>query len=224
MVAPMAPFAPVARAATLTDWLAQSEDARLELIDGELVPKAAPSFAHGLAQASTAAALAGTFGRRASAGLGGWWLGTEIDLVLDGRGYRPDLVGWRRDRIGEQPRERPVIARPDWLGEVVSESNRAIDTVVKLARYHQAGVPHYWIIDPEHRTLTVYRLGAEGYVVALTAGKTERGHAPPFVEIELSVGELNEVVGLSQSAMSQHLAVLRRDELVATRKEAQTVY
>jgi len=31
-------------------------------------------------------------------------------------------------------------------------------------------------------------------------------------------------LGLSQSAMSQHLAVLRRDELVATRKEAQTVY
>ena len=42
--------------------------------------------------------------------------------------------------------------------------------------------------------------------------------------MELSVGELNEVLGLSQSAMSQHLAVLRRDELVATMKEAQTVY
>ncbi|ATL97318.1 ArsR family transcriptional regulator [Aeromonas bestiarum] len=41
---------------------------------------------------------------------------------------------------------------------------------------------------------------------------------------ELSVGELNEVLGLSQSALSQHLAVLRRDELVETRKEAQTVY
>ena len=40
----------------------------------------------------------------------------------------------------------------------------------------------------------------------------------------MSVGELNERLGLSQSALSQHLAVLRRDELVATRKEAQTVY
>ena len=45
-----------------------------------------------------------------------------------------------------------------------------------------------------------------------------------LLERELSVGELNEVLGLSQSALSQHLAVLRRDELVATRKEAQTVY
>lgn len=41
---------------------------------------------------------------------------------------------------------------------------------------------------------------------------------------ELSVGELCERLQLSQSALSQHLAWLRRDELVSTRKEAQTVY
>jgi len=41
---------------------------------------------------------------------------------------------------------------------------------------------------------------------------------------ELSVGELNQKIGLSQSALSQHLALLRKDELVNTRKEAQTVY
>ena len=41
---------------------------------------------------------------------------------------------------------------------------------------------------------------------------------------EKSVGELERVVGLSQSALSQHLARLRRDELVTTRREAQTIY
>ncbi|RCU45743.1 MULTISPECIES: ArsR/SmtB family transcription factor [Corallincola] len=41
---------------------------------------------------------------------------------------------------------------------------------------------------------------------------------------ELSVGELARLVDLSQSALSQHLAWLRRDGLVKTRKEAQTVY
>ena len=43
-------------------------------------------------------------------------------------------------------------------------------------------------------------------------------------EGELSVKELNEVVPLSQSALSQHLAVLRRDGLVETRRESQTIY
>lgn len=41
---------------------------------------------------------------------------------------------------------------------------------------------------------------------------------------ELSVGDLVERVGLSQSALSQHLARLRDEELVATRKEGQTVF
>ncbi|MAP93995.1 MAG: ArsR family transcriptional regulator [Ponticaulis sp.] len=43
-------------------------------------------------------------------------------------------------------------------------------------------------------------------------------------EGELSVGELQELVGLSQSAMSQHLAKLREQKLVASRREAQTIY
>jgi len=41
---------------------------------------------------------------------------------------------------------------------------------------------------------------------------------------ERSVSELNETVDISQSALSQHLARLRKDELVTVRKEAQTVY
>ena len=41
---------------------------------------------------------------------------------------------------------------------------------------------------------------------------------------ELTVGQINELIPLSQSALSQHLAVLRRDEMVRTRREAQTIY
>lgn len=45
-----------------------------------------------------------------------------------------------------------------------------------------------------------------------------------LVEGERSVGELNAELDLSQSALSQHLAVLRADGLVDTRREAQTIY
>lgn len=41
---------------------------------------------------------------------------------------------------------------------------------------------------------------------------------------ELSVTELNSFLDLSQSALSQHLALLRRDGLVKTRRESQTIY
>lgn len=41
---------------------------------------------------------------------------------------------------------------------------------------------------------------------------------------EKNVGELEKIVGLSQSALSQHLARLRRDGLVNNRRHAQTIY
>ena len=41
---------------------------------------------------------------------------------------------------------------------------------------------------------------------------------------EMAVGELADAVGLSQSALSQHLARMREEGLVATRREAQTVF
>ena len=41
---------------------------------------------------------------------------------------------------------------------------------------------------------------------------------------ELSVSELNSKLTLSQSALSQHLAWLRRESLVETRRDAQTIY
>lgn len=41
---------------------------------------------------------------------------------------------------------------------------------------------------------------------------------------ERSVGNLAEAVGLSQSALSQHLTKLREDNLVATRRDSQTIY
>ncbi len=41
---------------------------------------------------------------------------------------------------------------------------------------------------------------------------------------ERCVSELESIVGLSQSALSQHLARLRRDKMVQTRRAAQTIY
>lgn len=45
-----------------------------------------------------------------------------------------------------------------------------------------------------------------------------------LAEEERSVGQLNERLDLSQPALSQHLAVLREEGLVATHRDAQTIY
>jgi len=43
-------------------------------------------------------------------------------------------------------------------------------------------------------------------------------------DTEMSVSQLNEAVPLAQSALSQHLAALRKANVVATRRESQTIY
>lgn len=177
---------------TVADWLSLPDDARFELIDGELMEKAAPTFEHGLAQGHTVGAISGAYNRKPGGprGPGGWWIVTEVDIALDGRGYRPDISGWRRENAPTPPKERPVTLRPDWICEIVSDSNRTTDTVTKLRRYHQAGVPHYWILDQLDHTLTVHRHVADGYLVALRADARERVRAEPFDAIELQVSAL----------------------------------
>ena len=175
---------------TIEDWRALPDDARFELIDGELVEKAAPTFEHGVAQFNLSGALA-PFGRKGGSGRpGGWWFGSEVDIALDGRVYRPDLAGWWRERVPAPIKERPVPVRPDWICEIVSESNRTTDTVTKLTRYHGSGVPHYWILDQLEQKLTVHRHTADGYLVVLTAAVPACVRAEPFSEIELDVAAL----------------------------------
>jgi DNA-binding transcriptional ArsR family regulator len=45
-----------------------------------------------------------------------------------------------------------------------------------------------------------------------------------LIEGEKPVNELEELVGIRQSALSQHLAILRRERLVKTRRQAQFIY
>ena len=179
-------------ASTVEDLLARPEDARLELIDGTIVEKAAPSAEHALAQGALVGALFPAFHRRSGAGgPGGWWILAEVDVELGPHEvFRPDLAGWRRARVAERPSGRPVRIVPDWVCEVLSPSNRRRDTVEKLRRYHQAGVGHYWMIDPDDESLTVLRHEPDGYKVALVATREETVRAEPFGAIELRVGVL----------------------------------
>jgi Uma2 family endonuclease len=182
------------RNATLDDFWAIPEAERFhEIIDGELIPKAAPSGEHGDAQAGVVGVIRSPFQRSPGGrgGPGGWWIATEVEVLLDGTEIvRPDVLGWRRDRCPERPIGVPVKQRPDWLCEVVSPSNAKDDTIKKLRLYHRSEVPHYWIVDPRDATLTVMRWSADGYVTLMRAERGEIVRPEPFQQIELSVGTL----------------------------------
>jgi Uma2 family endonuclease len=178
--------------ATLEDLLAIPEAERHhEVIDGELVEKGAATGEHGGAQADLVTSLNSRFGRRPGGRWpGGWWFATEVEIVFArGQIFRPDVLGWRRERAPQRPTGTPITLLPDWICEILS-TNRSNDLVKKKRVYHQCQVPHYWIIDPAEQTLAVHRWGPDGYIEVLAAQRDEVVRAEPFDAVELSVGVL----------------------------------
>mgnify|MGYP003429080359 FL=1 len=167
-------------------------DVSAEIVAGTLEYKAAPSAEHADAQLALGAFLRQHFHRRTGeGGPGGWWILTEVDIELQAHEvYRPDVCGWRRDRLPERPTGRPMRIRPDWVCEILSASNAATDQVDKFRVYAASAVPFYWIGDPERRILTVYRLERGEYTVTVQAKLGETVSAPPFEAAVLRVGLL----------------------------------
>lgn len=162
-----------------------------EVVGGELVEKASPTFEHGSIQGSLCGALFGFRNPGGGRRPGGWWLGTEVEIELERHEvYLPDIAGWRVDRMPEAPSGKPVRVAPDWVCEVLSPSTAGRDLGRKLQTYHTAHVGHYWVADPANQTLTIYRWQEGGYVMAMAASAGEVVRAEPFDAIELDIGDI----------------------------------
>jgi Uma2 family endonuclease len=177
--------------ATVDDLFAIAEgERRHELIEGVIEPKGAASGRHGAAQRKLSAHVDPFDRRPGRGGPGGWWFATEVDVLFDpANTFRPDVVGWRRERVPRQPEEVLVEARPDWVCEILS-TNRRNDLIRKKRVYHRHQVPHYWILDPDEGTLMVYRWTPDAYLEILIAERGEEVRPEPFEAIPLRVGAL----------------------------------
>ncbi len=177
--------------ATIEDLLALPEDGRYELIDGEIVRREATAYEHGAAQRSTAGWTGTLFHRKPEGLTGGWWIITEGEVAYaSGDCYLHDIAGWRRGRVPEAPTGRPVRIVPDWVCEVLSPSNWRNDTVVKFDACFRHKVGHYWIVDVEHRMLTVYKWHPDGWIRLMTVEPGQRARLEPFEAVEFEVAVL----------------------------------
>jgi Uma2 family endonuclease len=168
---------------------ADIEDERQEVVDGELVRKASPSFAHSSTQGLLCGALSGF--HQFVGNPGGWWLGTEVEIELAPHEvYLPDIAGWRVERVPEPPRERPVRIAPDWACEVLSPSTTGRDLGHKRHAYHQARVGHLWIADPREHVLLVCRWHENGYLLVLAGEAGASVRVEPFDAVELDLAKI----------------------------------
>jgi Uma2 family endonuclease len=181
---------PARRLATYADLLSLPEDARAEILNGEIVVAPSPTPAHQSTIAEIYAELRGPF-QRSRGGPGGWWLIPDVDVEFAPHDVcRPDIAGWRKDRVPNFPLERPIRERPDWLCEGLSPRTALRDQSEKRSIYQGAGVPWYWLVDIANRTLTVLRLIPEGYVVETVVGDSGHAALPPFDAVEMDLASV----------------------------------
>lgn len=178
--------------ATYETLLGLPEDVRAEVVGGQVVVAPSPLPEHGRAQRAIGRFIGGPFDDDDDrGGHGGWWILPEVDVRLGSHDIvRPDVAGWRRERLPSPWGQRPLEVVPDWVCEIVSPSNAAHDRVTKRRLYASHGIPHYWLVDPVARTLEALRLDGGVWLELGVFGDGDLAHIEPFAAVELDVGRL----------------------------------
>lgn len=145
---------------TLDDYYRIPDDHRVELIDGVIYDMGAPTSAHQL----IAGFLYSQFFNHAAKNKGPCLpMISPLDVQLDCDNrtmVQPDvIIVCDRDKVIN----RCVYGAPDLVIEVLSPSSRRKDTIVKLAKYKNAGVREFWLIDPDKQKVTVYLFETDTY-------------------------------------------------------------
>ena len=133
---------------------------RREIIGGELIVNPAPRRNHQDVSSELHGMLWEYF---RSSGEGRVWA-HPIDLYIGPNDVvQPDLIAIRATRLDIYRPEGMVVEPPDIVVEIISPSSQRMDRVSKMALYARFGVPEYWVVDPEQRTLTINVLNAGVY-------------------------------------------------------------
>ncbi|HUY96041.1 MAG TPA: Uma2 family endonuclease [Verrucomicrobiae bacterium] len=122
---------------------------RFELAEGVLLVSPAPSPRH---QRCVAALTARLYAAEAD---GAVVLPAPCEWMVDaGTIFQPDVLVVRREDL----HETAIRGIPLLVVEVLSQSTRLTDLGAKRTAFETAGVPAYWVVDPDVPTLTVLRL------------------------------------------------------------------
>lgn len=144
--------------------LPPADGTKTELVRGKVVKLSRPGFLHGLCQVRVYAVL----DRHVHAKkLGRVVMETGVVTERDPDTVRgPHVSYWSAKRLplDETPVGYPALA-PDLAVEVLSPSNSLAKIRDKMREYFERGVHMVWIVDPEARTLTIYRSRDEGMVL-----------------------------------------------------------
>lgn len=133
-----------------------------ELEDGRLIEIARPELRH---QKVIAKLLIAVSQHMEAHRLGEIWSEVEVDIIAT-KTYVPDLTFLSKQHFAQIENGKRILGAPDLVVEVLSSSTASRDQTVKLKTYQQAGVPWYWIVDPEDLVILEHKNTAEGYLLS----------------------------------------------------------
>jgi Uma2 family endonuclease len=169
---------------TWRDFIELEEDDPRELLDGHLVEIEVPTRTH----ERIVAALIALLTHWSWTSKAGEVLASGYKVRIDDRrGLMPDVQFYRRGNLPRRQERGLEQGRPDLAIEVISPSSRSKDGVRKLHDYAAIGVPEYWLLDPEARTLErlVLRDGIYAIVEATEGDALFRPDSCEGLEIDL---------------------------------------
>lgn len=148
---------------TYEDYLLFPEDGkRHELIDGDHFMTPAPSMRH----QRISRRLLTSFENFLKRNKLGEAFDVPSDVVLSETDVvQPDLLFVSAKRASLIT-DKNIQGAPDLVVEILSETTRKTDEVIKRKLYERHGISEYWIVDPELEAVKIYRMTEKGYTRA----------------------------------------------------------
>ena len=169
---------------TYEDYVDLPDDGRrYEILDGDLEVSPAPAPKHQAVSGNLFSILHGHVQER---GLGSVYYAPIDVLLADTSIVQPDLVFIDAARASIVSR-RGIEGPPDLAIEILSSWSVRRDRIAKAALYARYGIRHYWVLDPDARTLEIYEADGAQYrsVERYEGHATVRTAVFPDLEIDL---------------------------------------
>jgi Uma2 family endonuclease len=161
---------------------------RYELIGGRILVSRAPRVAHQLIIQNILKAFFNYLDQSPLGTVvsGAGAIFSKYDAVI------PDIVFVVRERWGELVTGGKLTGPPDLIVEVLSAGaeNKRRDRSIKRRLYSTYGVKEYWIVDPERRSVEVYRLAGKILNLAATLMDEEELTSPLLPSFQVRVSNI----------------------------------
>jgi Uma2 family endonuclease len=172
---------------TYRDYEALPADGRrYELHDGELSVTPAPGTRHQRVSSALFSLLKAHVDTRRL----GEVLYAPVDVILaDTTIVQPDLVYLDPTRA-HLVSDRGIEGPPTLAIEILSPSTTRIDRRIKTDLYRRYGVPYYWIVDADARTVEAYGLAEGRYALLARISGSGPVSLPPFPDLVFAPASL----------------------------------